>query len=279
MVSIKERLRKVLDEPLLRFFLIGAVIFAVLAQVEGHRQPTVRIDATEIEQLVTYWKDQSQREPSREELTSIINERVDEEVLAQEAKRLGLDQNDIIIRRRLAQKMAFLSQDSVELPDPDEAQLVAFYNANKLRYSIPGQIALRQVFFSADRVEISSQIAATEALSSLRAGKTTVAGDPLMLPLTYASVTIEDLARDYGDEFAAEAAQAALGVWVGPVRSALGLHLIKVEKREKGKVASFADVRDEVTAAWINEQRLKLSREELTRIRNSYRIEVAELPE
>src|SRR3970040_2187132 len=99
-------------EPLLHFVLIGALLFAFTALREQRSEHAeIRISAGEVAQLAAFWETQSQRKPSAEELRGLIEERIDEEVLAREATRLGLDRDDVIVRRRLAQKMAFVSDD------------------------------------------------------------------------------------------------------------------------------------------------------------------------
>ncbi len=277
MAKLKAAAEWALREPLMRFLVIGAVLFAGISLVRAEQRPAITIDAAEIEQLVSYWRQQSHREPDRDELKAIINERVDEEVLAEEAKRLGLDRDDMIIRRRLAQKMAFASEDTVEIPEPTEAELAAYYQANQARYAAPERVALRHVFFSDDRAEVSPPVAASDALRALRAGGR-VTGDPSMLPLSYADVTIETLERDYGEAFAKAVAAAPVGQWVGPVESGFGLHLIRVESRQGRKVPPLAEVRDEVRIAWIEERRAVALREQLAELRRGYRIEVAGLP-
>jgi len=277
LAKLKAAAEWALHEPLMRFLVIGAVLFAGISLVRAEQRPTITIDAAEIEQLVSYWRQQSHREPDREELKAIINERVDEEVLAEEAKRLGLDSDDMIIRRRLAQKMAFASEDTVEIPEPSEAELAAYYQANQARYAAPERVALRHVFFSDDRTETSPPVAASDALRVLRAGGRAT-GDPSMLPLSYADVTIETLERDYGEAFAKAVAAAPVGQWTGPVESGFGLHLIRVESRQGRKVPPLADVRDEVRIAWIEERRAVALREQLAELRRGYRIEVAGLP-
>src|SRR5262245_44689343 len=246
--------RRLAREPLLHFLVIGALLFAAIAGVRALRRPTVTIDAQEIEQLAAYWAQQSQRPPTRAELAAIIHERVDEELLAREALRLGLDKDDLIVRRRLAQKMAFASEDVAAIPEPGAATLQAFYDRTKDRYATPARLALRHVFFSADRTGTTPQAAATEALADLKAGRAT-GGDPALLPLAYADVPVSDLARDYGDAFVGTAVKAPIGQWVGPVASPFGVHLIRVEQRLASQVPPLEQVRPEVRAAWMAERR------------------------
>ena len=271
-------LRRLLREPLLHFLLIGVVIFAGISVAKGLHRPTVRIDAQDLEQLASYWEMQTQRPPTRAELASIIHERVDEELLAREAVRLGLDKGDMIVRRRLAQKMAFASEDVAAIPEPSDATLQAFYDKSKDRYASPARLALRHVFFSADRTGTSPQAGAEAALAELKAGRP-AGGDPSMLPQTYADVAITDLARDYGDLFVAAALKAPEGAWVGPVESPYGVHLIRVEKRLASEIPPLSDVRSEVRAAWLAERRAASNRAFLDKLRRRYKVEIAGLPE
>ncbi len=271
------RLRRFLREPLVHFLAIGLLLFAAISAVHAIRRPTVRISANELEQLVTYWEMQTQRPPTREELAAIIHERVEEELLAREALRLGMDKDDMILRRRLAQKMAFASEDVAAIPEPSEATLKAFYEKTKAQYATPGRLALRHIYFSRDRAGAPAQAAATAALAELKAGRTPV-GDSSMLPLTYADVTVEDLARDYGPDFVAAARGAPEGVWVGPVASPYGMHLLRVERRLASQVPPLSQVRSEVRAAWIDERRKANNQAYVQRLWRRYKVEIADLP-
>jgi parvulin-like peptidyl-prolyl isomerase len=231
-----------------------------------------------IEQLATYWELQSQRPPTRVELSALINERVDEELLAREAIRLGLDKDDMIVRRRLAQKMAFASEDVAAIPEPDDKTLQAYYDANRDRYAVPGRVAMRHIYFSRDRTGETPQAAAAAALAKLKAGGT-APSDPSLLPLTYADIAEADIARDYGPEFVAAVHKAPVGEWVGPAPSAYGLHLIRIERRLPPVVPPLADVRAEVRAAWLAERREEENRKFRASLRKRYKVEIAGLPQ
>lgn len=271
-------LARVLREPLVHFLVLGAVLFGGIAFANDLKRPVVRVDAQEIEQLATYWALQSQRPPTRAELSALIQERVDEELLSREAIRLGLDKDDMIVRRRLAQKMAFASEDVAAIPEPDEKALQAYYERNRDRYATPGRVALRHVYFSRDRTGQTPQAAAAEALARLKAGGS-AASDPSLLPLTYADVAEADLDRDYGPQFAAAVHGAAEGAWIGPVPSAYGLHVIRVERRLPPVIPSLSQVRDEVRAAWLAERRQDENRAFRAGLRKRYKVEIAGLPE
>ena len=270
-------LNGLLREPLLHFLVIGAVLFGGISLASGLNRPTVRLEARDLEQLATFWEMQTQRPPTRDELASIIQERVDEELMAREAVRLGLDKDDMIIRRRLAQKMAFASEDIDAIPAPGEKELSAFYDANRPRYATPARLALRQVFFNQDRTGASPPVAAADALARLKSGQLAV-GDPALLPLSYADIAVVDLARDYGPQFTEAARAASLGAWVGPVASPYGMHLIQVQARLASETLPFAQVRAEVLDAWMAEQRQIRNRAFRQGLRKRYKVEIAGLP-
>jgi peptidyl-prolyl cis-trans isomerase C len=268
--------RRLLREPLVHFLVLGALLFAAIS-LASNKRPVVRIDARELEQLASYWAMQTGRAPTRQELAAIIHERVDEELLAREALRLGLDEGDMIVRRRLAQKMAFASEDLAQIKEPDDRVLEAFYAKTRDRYAVPARLALRHVFFSRDRTGTNPETAAAQALAGLKAAKP-VTGDPSLLPQTYADAAMPDLARDYGAAFAEAARTAPPGVWVGPVDSPYGVHLLRVERRLAAVVPPLAEVRAEVSAAWLDDQRKAANRAYLDALRRRYKVEVAGLP-
>ena len=269
------RLARVAREPLVHFLLIGVVLFAGLSLVRANQRPVVQVSEQDLAQLVAYWEAQSQRPPTKAELAAMLRERVDEEILAREAQRQGLDKDDIIIRRRLAQKMAFAAEDLAPLPEPDEATLRAFYDRTRDRYAAPVQVSFRHAFFSLDRPGVPAEAAARSAVEGADHGGPPPEGDPFVLPLTYADAGVTDLSRDYGPDFAAALAKAPVGVWSGPVRSGYGWHAVLVQARKAAAEAPFADVRAEVRDAWLQAERQKANAAFMDRLRSRYRIEVA----
>ena len=254
---------------------IGAVIFLSAVGLKSLQRPVVRIDADELNQLGAYWEQQMQRPPTRDELRGIIGERVDEEILAREARSQGLDKDDIIVRRRLAQKMAFASEDTAPIPEPDDATLQALYARTAGVYATPERLALSQVYFSETRGADAAKGAALAALGRLKTGAPGTGGDPFVMPLTYADITLPDLGRDYGEDYARAAAAAAPGSWIGPVRSAYGWHLLRVDGRIPSAQPAFASVRAQLREAWFADQRQKANTAMMDRLRKRYRVEIA----
>ena len=181
--------RRVAREPLAHFLLIGALLFGGLTVMKSLRRPVVRLEAQDLNQLASYWEVQMQRPPNKVELAGIIRDRIDEELLAREALRLGLDKDDMIIRRRLAQKMAFATDDVALGKEPSEAELKAYYAKTSESYAAPARVAFQQVFFSGDRPHGGAEKAAAQALERAEeGGRADPTGDPFLFPLAYDDV-------------------------------------------------------------------------------------------
>jgi peptidyl-prolyl cis-trans isomerase C len=266
-------LRAALREPLLHFVVIGAVLFAVTAlREQSSGQSEIRITAGEVEQLARFWETQAQRRPTAEEMQALIDERIDEEVLAREAVQLGLDRDDVIIRRRLAQKMAFVSDDLAAVAEPSEAELRDFFAANRESYAAPDLYALRHVYFNPDR-HTALDADAQRALQRLQRGANPdEVGDPFMLPRELADVSRDDIQRDFGSMFADAVSGSAPGTWSGPVRSPFGVHLVKLESHTPRSVPNFEDVRERVRAAYLQQQQRQGNAALRAKLREQYKI-------
>ena len=261
-------------EPLVRFLLIGAALFAGMQMIRAAQRPVVRIDASELNQLAAYWEAQTQRPPTKPELAGIIGDRIDEELLAKEALRLGLDKNDMIIRRRLAQKMSFATDDA-HSAEPTEGQLRAYYAKTAARYAAPAHVSFQQVFFSGDRPHGGAEKAAAQALERAEEDQREPQGDPFLFPLAYDDVNLPDLLRDYGNAFVKTLETAPVGGWAGPVLSPYGWHIVKVTSRKAGAATSFDQVRDQVRDAYMLEGREAARAAFMRDLRKRYRVVVA----
>lgn len=268
-------LAPVLREPLVHFLVTGALLFGAITWVRTQERPAVSIDAQELSQIVEYWQLQAQRPPSRAELKSILQERIDEELMAREARRLGMDKGDLIIRRRLAQKMEFATENAATAPS--EAALLTYFDLHRARYAEPARAALRQIFFSRDHGIEAARKAASAALAIARA-RGTATGDPFLLPLTYADVRLDELARDYGDDFTRAASTGPPGIWEGPIETPFGFHLLQVERRMAPQITDFTKVRGQVRDDLVAERRKAAIEAFLAKLRRRYRVEVAGLP-
>lgn len=224
------RWRRLLGEPLVHFFVVGALVFGVYwwthdAEPAADAQQ-INISADDIRQLVVTWLAQGRPTPTREELQSLIDQKVSEEVLFREGLALGLDRNDEIIKRRVSQKMDFLAADVAALQEPEKAELVAWYSTHSDRFAVSPRMTFRQLYFSPDKRGSNAHSDADAALKAI-AGKTddsAEVGDPSALRRTYSNATPELMLKEFGPGFATELFKLKPGVWSGPIQSGYGWH-------------------------------------------------------
>jgi len=186
--------------------------------------------------------------------------------------RLGLDRDDVIVRRRLAQKMAFVSDDLAVVAEPPEGELREYFNAHRETYTTPDLYALRHVYFNPDR-HTTLDADAQRALQRLtRGANADEVGDPFMLPRELADVSREDIVRDFGSSFADAVTGSTPGSWSGPVRSPFGVHLVKLESHTPSSAARFEDVRDTVRDAYLAQKQREANAALRAKLRQQYKI-------
>jgi hypothetical protein len=241
-----------LREPLVQFVVLGAVLFAAyafasdrLAEDEARR---IVLGPEEISILADGWERQWQRPPTAEELRAVVDARVREEVLYREAKSMGLDLNDMVVRRRMVQKMELLSQDLALMTDPTDVELRAYFQENQEEYRVPPRVSFAHVYFNVDRRGVSVVEDAERALERILASdadpeRARELGDRFMLPYEYRLQAPLDLQRSFGIGFAEDVAGLDLG-WHGPIGSGYGIHLVKVTERVDSRIPAYEEIRD-----------------------------------
>ena len=191
------------------------------------------VSAAKVENLAGLFERTWRRPPTQAELDGLIADHVKEEILYREALALGLETDDIVIRRRLRQKMEFISEDVAPPAEPTEAELQAFLDEHAERFRSPSRLSFAQVYLSPDRRGEDAWSDAERLLVTLDAGKSDPAGmgDPFLLEQDYRDLATPDVERLFGQAFAARVAEFPVGRWSGPVESGYGLHLVLVRER------------------------------------------------
>lgn len=273
-----------LREPLLHFLLIGGLLFGLFAltnKVATRGESVIKITQADIEQLQLLFQRQWQRSPTPSELQALVDGLIREEVLYREALALGLDRNDTIVRRRMAQKIEFLVGDTAVPTEPDDAALTTYYDKNKERYREPVRVSFSHIFFSNDKRGARAEKDAENTLKRFRASKqvpqrTAELGDRFMLADRYAEKGTDELAREFGGTFAEEVAKAPVRQWYGPVTSGYGVHLVYVSTRTESRIVPLVDVRERVAADWLIDQRQEANDRVFERLRSRYEIVIDE---
>lgn len=274
---------RIVREPLVHFLALGVLVFALHAALAGDAGGTspkqITVTAADVEQLKALWSKQWQRPPTAEELDRLIEDSIRERVLYREALALGLDRNDTILRRRLAQKMEFLITDLSVPARPRDEDLRAFHRERAELYVEPSRISFQHVYFNPDqrgeRIELEAQ-AALETLQRLGADGVApeAYGDRFMLPTLYDRTSVESIARDFGRDFAVALEQLSPGGWQGPIASGYGVHLVHVRAREAARQRAFEEVRQQVENDYLFERRREANDAVYRKLRESYEIVV-----
>jgi peptidyl-prolyl cis-trans isomerase C len=246
-------LAAILREPLVYFLLAGAALFAIGVATGVEDEQRIVVTDTERTRMIDQWQAQMGRLPTDEELEALIEQWIREEIYYREAIATGLDRDDVIVRRRLAQKLAFLSEDLAAAQTPEEQALREWYQAHAERYAEPERLTFSHRYFSTER-RADARADALAVLAAAAPARTNAdaafaeAGDPFMLQRHYADRSQREIAELFGREFAAALLDLAEGAWEGPVRSAYGWHLVILEKRSPPRQVTFEEAAPRVLA-------------------------------
>ncbi len=272
-------LKKWLREPLVHFLFIGGLLFLVYSlQNDGFSDQSKRIVFTkaDINRLSMMWQKQRQRPPTQAELKGLIEQQIREQVMYREALAMGLDKNDSIVRRRLAQKVEFISADIAGLVEPAEADLANYLAAHPDMFEIPARISFVQVYLSTDKRGARTPEDATRLLATLeKAGPNadnTEFGDRFMLGQQHENVTEFEVARLFGKAFAHELFTLSGSNWQGPVVSGYGQHLVRIDNKTAARQPELKTVQDKVRDEWMNQQRRTVDKAFYQSLRQRYEI-------
>jgi hypothetical protein len=261
-------------EPFVHFVLLGIAIFALHAIVrsDDDRRTIVVTDRV----LETLRQDYEQRlgsPPDAEQRAALVAGWVVEEVLYREALRLGIDEGDIIVRRRLVQSMRFLTEDATPLGRPDESQLQAILDANPERYAQPRRSTGRHVFVSCDRHGDACEAVAAQLLTALAVGtEPSTLGDPFIRGATFQAASEADLSSVFGAGFAAGVSRLSVGPWTGPIGSIFGLHLVEINDVQEAQLPAVDGSREALAEAWFEREREISNQRAIRRVVDSYEV-------
>jgi hypothetical protein len=271
---------RVLKEPLVHFLLAGAALFGAYTWVirtpenpTANKTTKIEISPGDVRWLAENWTTQWQRPPTREELRGLITDYLNEQLLAREARSLGLEDNDVIIRRRLAQKLSFIIDDTTRRAEPTEHELQQYYEANARRFRSGAHISFAHIYFSPQR-RADARSDAADALKLLQVEGATAStadlGDRLLIGSELRDETEQSISNTFGPDFARAVFVLGTGRWSGPVQSGYGLHLVRVSTMKEARVPPLSEIRERVTAEWKREQETRAKDRYLAELRKKY---------
>jgi len=280
--SFLAAVKRWLREPLVHFLLIGLVLFAVYGYMhrgrggaESSKQIVLTLD--ELRQMDMYFVSQWHRQPTPEEFQAMVEDKIREEVLYREALAMGLDKGDTIVKRRMAQKMQFLAEDVAAAHEPTTAELKAWYEKNTDKFALPSRISFRHLYFSPDNRGKRAHDDAADALAKI-AGQpedsklAASLADQFMFQDYYGDRTTEQLAKEFGPQFAVAVSRLTSGSWQGPIESGYGWHLVFVDSVIPGRIPAFEEIEPDVKTAWLGEQKQKAWQKAYEAMRVKYEV-------
>jgi hypothetical protein len=276
-------LKAILREPLVHFILLGAALFFLDAWLRptGAAPESTEIVVSEarILNLEQNFRRTWQRPPTPDELDGLVKSHIREEVMVREALALGLDRDDTIIRRRLQQKMEFVSEEAAALTQPTDEELNAYLKAHADRFRNEPRVTFSQIYFDPRKHASRLKADVERVLVALNSGNvppdSVRFGDSLsLLESRYEDESKAQVARLFGTDFADALVKQTTGQWVGPIASGYGVHLVKLESLVDGRVPELSEIRPLVEREWANTRRQEASRAFYEKLRAKYVIKV-----
>ena len=281
-------LKRWLREPLLHFLLIGALLFGIYSWmnrgrmgVEPSKQIVVSMD--DLRTMEAYFESQWKRPPTPQEFQAMVEDKVREEVLYREGLAMGLDKDDTIVKRRMAQKVQFLSEDVAAAHEPSTAELKAWFDKNTDKFALPGRYSFRHIYFSPDKRGKNAQADAAQALAKIvgQPEDSKVAasmGDNFMFQDYYGDRAPSAIAKEFGPQFAVSLEKLKPGSWQGPVESGYGWHLVFVDTVIPGRVPTFEEMEPDIKTAWLAEQKATAWQKAYAEMRGKYSVMLPAAP-
>tara|TARA_B100001013_G_scaffold95961_1_gene53655 strand:- start:321 stop:1121 length:801 start_codon:yes stop_codon:yes gene_type:complete len=260
-----------MSKKLLSFLCIGLVILILDSWFDSsYQDKTIILYDDEINSLIETWTAQVGRPPNDKDLKGIINQLVEEEILYREALKLDLDKDDIIIKRRLAQKIGFLKQEEQNKP-PTELQLKEYFESKEAEYSLDKKLSFTHLYFSKEKN------GAERAITSLKIIKEQEGlpdSDPFLVGKNFVNKTLKEIDRDFGNSFSANITQGTIGSWLGPFDSIYGSHLVKISKIVEAKKPVYEEVKKAVLMDYLLEKKQQEMRNYIDELKEEYEIQI-----
>jgi len=279
----RRHVTRLLREPLVHFLFLGALLFVAydfLNADSGMDSNRIVVDDGVVTNLVQRYAAVWQRQPTAKELRGLIDSYIHEEVLYREGVALGLQDNDVVVKRRVRQKMDVLAEESEREAAPTDADLQAYLDKHAEDYALPAEVSFEQVMFDPKKHAGQVEAVLAEARTALADGVDIMSiGDMTLLPQKQSRTYMEHVERNFGEEFARALTALPLGTWQGPVQSVFGLHLVRVTKRIPGRPATLSEARAAVERDWEHDRRIKAADDYYRKALGNYHVMVtADLP-
>lgn len=272
------KLADLLREPMLRFLAIGLGLFVAhgLVAPAATDGRDIVVSQARVDGLVRQYQATWHRPPTPDELAGLVDAYVRDEVLYREGVALGLDSDDPVIQRRIRQKMEVAAEERLDQAEPGDAELEAYLARFPERFARAPVVAFDQILLGAAEDPGAQAAAVASALAALDAGTPpSTLGRASLLPSRVPALSLDQVARDFGAGFAVQLPALPLGRWQGPLTSALGTHLVRLNARQPGRLPPLAEIRPQVQREWEHARRESNREAAYRAMRANYRVTIA----
>ncbi|MBS9718837.1 peptidyl-prolyl cis-trans isomerase [Pseudohalocynthiibacter aestuariivivens] len=266
-------MQRVLKEPILHFLAIGVALFGLFYAIDDSppdRSPLEIVVSEQVtERLMAQFHASWRRAPTPEEVAGLIDVWVDEEIMVREARAFSLDQGDTVIRQRLQQKMQFIAKSAAAAIQPNDEDLRAFFEQNKISYASTSSISFEQIFLG----RTPDREATQQVIADLAAGADPATlGQASLMPQIFSNMGQQNTDGTLGPGVYTALSGLGTGHWDGPIQTGYGYHVMRVISISPGEVPQFEDVRDRVEIDWRADVEQSLIAKQIETIRTRYSV-------
>lgn len=272
---------KFLHEPLFHFLFIGLGFFFLFSQLNTNDESTdaksIVITQAKVDAMTASYLKQRGRTPMANEIQSLIENEIREELLYREAIALGLDKDDGVIRRRLAQKMKYLFEDLAVITEPSDADLENFLKENASKFTLPGTLSFYQVYLDPKMHKESLDEEANTVLEHLKIislQKAFSLGDRSLLEYRFLKRRKSDVKNRFGESFSENLFITPTNSWQGPFESAYGIHFVYIDSKDEAILPELKQVREDVLHEYKREKASEANEIFYNSLKDRYKIKV-----
>jgi len=238
-------LKRILQEPLLHFVVVGFLLFIILSANDVTTKPQVIISEGKIKQLTAQFSKTRQRSPSTEELKALVDNQIREDLAYKHGFQMGLVENDTIIKRRVQQKLEFMLNDSIASLEPNREELQDYLETHSKKFTIAPVYSFKQIYINPEKHEdVNTYIAELQTLALNDIYQNS--GDSLMLESEYIDLSSSEIARLFGRKFTKNLDTVTLNKWQGPIKSGYGLHLVYIDNKTPEHIATLDEIESKI---------------------------------
>jgi len=267
--------KRILQEPLLHFVVVGSLLFFYLSSIDTTTKPQIVITEGKIKQLTAQFMKTRQREPLKDELTALIDHQIREDLAFEHGVQMGLVENDSIIKRRVKQKIEFMLNDSIAGIEPSKEELQGYLDAHKETYMIEPIFDFEHIYINPEKHENTDAYIAKLKMHILN-NIYNDSGDSIMLEREFTQISTAQVARLFGRKFAKSLDDITPGSWQGPVQSGYGLHLVKIDTKIPAHAATLDELGTTIKRDYRNDAQKKAIDSFYEELKTQYTVTVAQ---